>query len=356
MMSPETITDRKRLAFDAARAGKLDEAEAILRGLLAADPRDLGALLLLGDVLFASDNRAGAGQVYRSALTAARQAPPPALQPFRQALARAQERLGGLAAEYAQFIDTVVPLAERSERFSESVDILTGRTPIYLQQPLKYYFPGLPQQPFYPRETFPWAAELEAQTPAIRAELLAVMQVEGTFAPYLENTADAPQQPTHRLVGSTDWSAFYLWKDGQRVDHNCALCPVTAAAIEKLPLDFLEGQAPSVLFSMLKPGAHIPPHHGLINTRLICHLPLLVPGPAWLRVGARRHDWRCGELVVFDDSFEHEARNEASETRVVLLFDVWRPELTPEERDQVARLLGSIRLAAETQDETQNGH
>ncbi len=352
MMSPEAITDRKRLALDAARAGKLDEAEAILRGLLAADPRDLGVLLLLGDVLFISGNRAEAGQIYRSALTVARQAPASALVPFKQALVRAEERISGFSSEYANFIDGVVPPAERSERFSESVDILTGRTPIYLQQPLKYYFPGLPQQAFYPREAFPWAAELEAQTSAIRAELLSVMQVEGQFAPYLENTADAPEQRTHRLVGSTDWSAFYLWKDGRRVDHNCALCPVTAAAIEKLPLDFLEGQAPSVLFSMLKPGAHIPVHHGLINTRLICHLPLLVPGPAWLRVGAKRHNWREGELVVFDDSFEHEAKNEASETRVVLLFDIWRPELTPAERDQVARLMGSIRLAAETQ----NGH
>lgn len=352
MMSPEALKDRKRLAFDAARAGKLDEAEAILRGLLAADPRDLGVLLLLGDVVFSSGNRTESGQIYKSALAVAREAQPAALQAFAQALARAEERLAGFSTEYAAYIDTIVPPAERSGRFSESVDILTGRTPIYLQQPLKFYFPGLPQQAFYPREAFPWAQALEAQTPAIRNELFRVMQVDGQFAPYLESAGDGAQQRTHRLVGSSDWSAFYLWKDGQRVERNCDLCPVTAAAIAKLPLDFLEGQAPSVLFSMLKPGAHIPPHHGLINTRLICHLPLLVPGPAWLRVGAKRHYWREGELVIFDDSIEHEAKNEAAETRVVLLFDVWRPELTAAERDQVTRLLGSIRLAAEAQ----NGH
>jgi len=352
MMSPEAIKDRKRLAFDAARAGKLEEAETILRGLLTTDPRDLGVLLLLGDVVFTAGSRTEAGRFYSSALAVARQAQPSALQPFTQALVRAEERLDGFAAAYAEFIDTVVPADGRSARFSESVNILTGRTPIYLQQPLKYYFPGLPQQAFYPREAFPWAPELEAQTPAIRDELFRVMQVEGQFAPYLESPGDGQLQYTNHLVGSSDWSAFYLWKDGQRVDHNCDLCPVTAAAIAKLPLDFLERQAPSVLFSMLKPEAHIPPHHGMINTRLICHLPLLVPGPAWLRVGAKRHDWREGELVVFDDSIEHEAKNEASETRVVLLFDIWRPELTAEERDQVTRLLGSIRLAAETQ----NGH
>ena len=104
----------------------------------------------------------------------------------------------------------------------------------------------------------------------------------------------------------------------------------------------LPGKAPMVLFSLLKPRAHIPPHNGLINTRLICHLPLLVPGPAWLRVGSETRHWQEGKLLIFDDSIEHEAMNEADETRVVLLFDIWRPELTLQERDEVARLFGAL--------------
>ena len=31
-----------------------------------------------------------------------------------------------------------------------------------------------------------------------------------------------------------------------------------------------------VLFSVLKPGVRIPPHNGFLNSRLICHLPLIV--------------------------------------------------------------------------------
>ena len=84
MMSPEAIKDRKRLAFDAARAGKLEEAETILRGLLTTDPRDLGVLLLLGDVVFTAGSRTEAGRFYSSALAVARQAQPSALQPFTQ--------------------------------------------------------------------------------------------------------------------------------------------------------------------------------------------------------------------------------------------------------------------------------
>ena len=47
-------------------------------------------------------------------------------------------------------------------------------------------------------------------------------------------------------------------------------------------------------------------------------------------------------MVIFDDTIEHEAKKEADETRIVLLFDVWRPELSDQERREVATLLGAI--------------
>lgn len=96
------------------------------------------------------------------------------------------------------------------------------------------------------------------------------------------------------------------------------------------------------LWSLLKPGTHIQPHHGLLNTRLICHLPLLAPSDCALRVGAETRAWRTGEMLIFDDSVEHEAWNRSTETRVVLLFEVWRPEILPEEREALARLFEAI--------------
>ena len=35
---------------------------------------------------------------------------------------------------------------------------------------------------------------------------------------------------------------------------------------------------------------------------------------------------------MFDDTIEHEAWNNSDRTRVILLFEVWRPELSDEER------------------------
>jgi aspartyl/asparaginyl beta-hydroxylase (cupin superfamily) len=114
------------------------------------------------------------------------------------------------------------------------------------------------------------------------------------------------------------------------------------AALRDVPLTDAPGRTPSVLFSLLKPGTRIQPHNGQINARLICHLPLIVPPGCALRVGNETRPWVMGETLIFDDSIEHEAWNDSRETRVVLLFEVWRPELTAAERSSVAALLAAV--------------
>jgi aspartate beta-hydroxylase len=96
------------------------------------------------------------------------------------------------------------------------------------------------------------------------------------------------------------------------------------------------------MFSVLTPGTHILPHRGVTNTRIVCHLPLVVPGDCALVVGGERHVWRVGEAVAFDDTYEHEAWNRGSSTRVVLIIDVWNPHLTAPEREAVTALVEAI--------------
>ena len=95
------------------------------------------------------------------------------------------------------------------------------------------------------------------------------------------------------------------------------------------------------MFSLLRAGARIMPHTGMFNTRLICHLPILVPPDCGFRVGNDTRRWEEGKLLIFDDSIEHEAWNNSGEDRVVLIFDIWRPELTEQERHEVAMLFES---------------
>jgi aspartyl/asparaginyl beta-hydroxylase (cupin superfamily) len=124
------------------------------------------------------------------------------------------------------------------------------------------------------------------------------------------------------------------------------------AALALAPIPVIAGRSPMALWSLLKPGTHIQPHHGLLNTRLICHLPILTPDNCALRVGAETRPWRKGEMLLFDDSIEHEAWNRSSETRVVLLFEVCRPEIAPDERDALTRLFEAIDLFGPAQVDT----
>jgi aspartyl/asparaginyl beta-hydroxylase (cupin superfamily) len=155
--------------------------------------------------------------------------------------------------------------------------------------------------------------------------------------------ADRPFFDGHGMLGDPGWSAFYLWQAGAPVPENAARCPATMAALDDAPLCRIPARTPSVLFSLLRPGAHIPPHHGFTNARYICHLPLIVPEGCGMRVGGETRPWIEGQACVFDDSIEHEAWNRnADQLRVVLIFDIWRPELTEAERKMVGAVLEAV--------------
>jgi aspartyl/asparaginyl beta-hydroxylase (cupin superfamily) len=95
------------------------------------------------------------------------------------------------------------------------------------------------------------------------------------------------------------------------------------------------------MFSLLAPHTAIPPHVGVNNTRLVCHLPLVVPQGCWFRVGDETREWHEGEAFVFDDTVEHEAMNPTDHLRVVLIFDVWHPQLEAGEQQAIAALIAA---------------
>ena len=138
------------------------------------------------------------------------------------------------------------------------------------------------------------------------------------------------------------WNGYYFFRHGERRDENCSRCPVTAAALDYLPLSRVRDHGPEVLFSVFTPGTHLLPHRGVTNTRLVGHLPLLVPRDCALNVGGELHEWREGKVVVFDDTFEHEAWNRSNSIRVVLIFDLWNPYLSEAERAALADLIAAI--------------
>jgi aspartyl/asparaginyl beta-hydroxylase (cupin superfamily) len=93
------------------------------------------------------------------------------------------------------------------------------------------------------------------------------------------------------------------------------------------------------MFSALQPGTRIPPHTGVANTRLVVHLPLIVPEGCGFRVGNETRHWREGQAWVFDDTIEHEAWNDSAEPRVIFICDVWNPRLSEFECQLIAEMM-----------------
>jgi len=342
---PGSATAWMGLAIAHRRLQQPTRSLAALQTALALEPRNPRALLLSADHYAAAGDARAASAFYDAVLKVAEAEGVD--DGFGPELDRARRRCAEFAAAYEGHLKDALGAGRldgpEALRVRRALDLLAGRSRLYLQQPTGFYFPELPNVGYAEREDFPWLAPIEAATDAIRAELLAVLEAEGAFSPYVEPEADRPTFDDRGLMGSPNWTAFHLMKAGEVVAENAARCPATMAALAAAPLCRIPGRTPTVLFSLLQPGAHIPPHHGFTNARFICHLPLIVPDGCAMRVGAETRAWAEGRACVFDDSVEHEAWNRNAEAlRVVLIFDVWRPELSEAERGLVVELLQAV--------------
>jgi aspartate beta-hydroxylase len=331
------------LAAAYRQLGSSSEESHALDQALKVDPKYLPALIGKGDLFARLGDERAASAHYAAAVRLANSLPslPSEWLGELNRIAAARQRMSANFEAHLTSVLTARGLGEAgTERVGRALDLLLGKRQIFLQQPTNFYFPGLPQIEFYERGDFPWIQGLEAQTGRIRAEAQAVLGGAG-WGPYIENETRRPNTNANPLLQDPSWSAFYLIKDGSEVVPNAERCPATMAALKDLPL-CRTGRTPAVLFSLLRPGTRIRPHHGYTNARLICHLPLIIPGEGALRVGDETRTWREGEVLVFDDSVEHEAWNLSKELRVVMIFDIWRPELSERERNLVAAMLEAV--------------
>lgn len=76
--------------------------------------------------------------------------------------------------------------------------------------------------------------------------------------------------------------------------------------------------------------------------RLVTHVPLIIPDNCGFRVGNTTRQWTPGKAWVFDDTIEHEAWNESDQLRVVLIFDIWHPQLSVGEREMIAAMSAGL--------------
>jgi len=324
-------------------AGDDASERGALEGALAIDQRHFMALVRMAELFERSGDEARAAERWSGvlALAAMMDERPPALE---EMLRHAGEVVARRSAGFAAAIDDGLAEArqgletEARRRFDACVDHALGRRRIYANQPAGMHFPFLPADEFFERSHFPWLERIEAQTAVIRAELEALLADNAdAVRPYVAMEPGTPANKWSPLDHKLDWGAIHLWKDGRRDDRVCGRVPRTAAAVEALPLSDLPGRTPTIFFSLLKPGTHLPAHSGVSNVRAIIHLPLIVPPGCTFRVGGETREWEVGRAWAFDDTIEHEAWNRSDQVRAILIFDVWNPYISEVERDLLRR-------------------
>ncbi|HVA98089.1 MAG TPA: aspartyl/asparaginyl beta-hydroxylase domain-containing protein [Bacteroidia bacterium] len=187
------------------------------------------------------------------------------------------------------------------------------------------------EKTFYNVSDFSWAKELEANWEIIKKEVIAYMQDPKNLHPYFAK--DLMNEPEK-------WQTFGLYAWGVCVSKkNCEACPETIKILEKIPTIISAG------VSVMEPNAEIKPHFGDTNATVRCHLGLVVPAglpEIGFHVGYEDRSWEEGKLLLFNDAAYHKAWNNTQARRVILLFDVMRPEFATQKRDVCATVLGIL--------------
>jgi ornithine lipid ester-linked acyl 2-hydroxylase len=174
---------------------------------------------------------------------------------------------------------------------------------------------------FFDVSDFPWVESVEADWQKVRAELDALLPYAASMPNFQDISKDQKA-----LSQDDGWKTFFFYAYGIKAAPNCRRCPETTRLLKQMP------GMKTAFFSILAPGKELPPHHGPYKGVLRLHLALKVPEPAELcaiRVGSQTRHWEEGRVMIFDDTFEHEAWNRTDGVRVVLFVDIMRPMRFP---------------------------
>ena len=178
-------------------------------------------------------------------------------------------------------------------------------------------FADYPEHQIFPNRQFPWTAQLAEHWQNICGEAEQVLR-DRMAVPSIREIS-----PDHdKIAVDEKWRSFFLWGYGLRAEANCARCPRTAAALDRIP------GLLTALYSVMLAGAHVPRHTGPTKAILTAHMGLIIPlrrQACHMRVGAHDVVWEQGRVVIFDDMVPHEVWNDTDEDRVILMLHIKRP-------------------------------
>jgi hypothetical protein len=192
---------------------------------------------------------------------------------------------------------------------------------------------GLRSIPFWSKEDVPWWDSVQPSWEAVWREYCSD-----------HDAADdsASTQNGRFLFSRGNWDTVQLVHRGARQEA-AKRFPATMEVLERTPGGANCGMS---FFSTLRPGAVIRPHTGFTNVHLRAHLVVKEADGARFRVDTEWVQWPRGGLLVFDDTYEHEAIADDTHERVVLLFDIWHPDLSALEVRAATEALDFLRRSS----------
>jgi aspartate beta-hydroxylase len=189
------------------------------------------------------------------------------------------------------------------------------------------HYPDLIARPWHQPQEFALVRDLERNAPRIVAEAGGIKGQDYT-------------DEIEKIGRSGRWTVFPLYERGARNERNCKVCPAATKIVEAHPNVAI--MAGKVYFSCLDPHTRVAAHKGPTNMRVRCHFGIDTPVDCGIRVGTVTKRWTPGRCIVFEDSFEHEVWNLSGCRRVVLVVDLWHPDLS---EDEIRLIDGLLRYA-----------
>ncbi|XP_026759290.2 aspartyl/asparaginyl beta-hydroxylase isoform X2 [Galleria mellonella] len=299
---PDKLEYRNNLTISFLMANRADLAEGVLKETLQLWPDDRVALAHYGFILKTQHNR---------------------LEEALAAFQKALEGDAGAANEprfYYHYGDTFLLLGRHAEAHEvHKKGAALGHFLSPAQRSL-YNVPRLKSKPWWNIDETPYAKLARALEKSWRDIL---KEGEAAKAIY--------EKEKEGLKERGEWSQLDLFVRGQEIPNRCKRAPVTCSIVraEAAAVGCRRGQ---IKFSAIEPGTHVRPHVGPTNCRLRMHLGLSNTKDTFIRVDQTTRQWQVGKVFMFDDSFEHEVWHNGTGTRLVLIVDVWHPDLTPSER------------------------
>lgn len=252
---------------------------------------------------------------------------------------RREQRLAAIAADtrrdHADFLNT-----DEGQRVSQFLAFLDGsRTPPPVEAGRKIHqrmhVPGLTARAYWPADTFPLHKLLQDRFPLIQEEAHRLLRDARAFERLPgESHVGNDAIDGGRLNGI--WKAYYLQRYFERDNRTAEFAPVA--------LRTLDGHRVSreALFSVVGPFTHIRMHSDELNFVTTLYLPLVSDDGAWIEFAGEKRGWTPGRCFAADSTFLHQSFNGTEAYRVILIVDLWHPELTAREIDLLEAMMPPI--------------